>query len=76
MLLDHPYNINPSNKFSNGQYYSHTLNGIRVFVKEESPEGYLINALTSSYGGATPDPSTIERFIKWEKTKGFDWDKD
>lgn len=59
----------------NGQYYSHELKGITVFVKEQSPEGLLINALTSSHGGLlAPDSKTIERFNEWEKARGFDWD--
>lgn len=70
-----PTHINTSYKFSNGQYYSHTLKGIRVFVKEQSPEGLLINALTSSYGGLlAPEDSTIKRFNNWNENKGFDWD--
>ncbi len=41
MALNNPYSINKSYQIA-GMFFSHTLNGIRVFVKPNSPEGEMI----------------------------------
>jgi len=78
--IQRPTNISKRYDFGNGQFVSHTLNGIYVYILPDSIEGRLISFITSYqhtnfYYQSTEDFKKLcKKFQKWKDSKGFDWD--
>ena len=75
-----PTNVSERYRLPDRLFYSHTLNGIIVFVLPDSIEARLIMFTKSSQYGDfyyqnCDDFKTLSRkFQEWKKSRGFDWD--
>lgn len=73
-----PTNVSERYRLPDGLFYSHTLNGIEVFVLPDSIEARLIMFIqsyqhTDLYYQNTKDYKKLcKKFEEWKNSRGFD----
>lgn len=78
--IKRPTNISKRYDFGNGQFISHILNGIYVYILPDSIEGRLISFITSYqhtnfyYAYCDDFKKLSKKFEDWTNSRGFDWD--